>query len=116
MIASHLGDVDLDDEKLAELMAVPSADPWEGLDALRLTPEQARDSRIVADRLEQARKLFGFERWRPGQHETMARFIADEDVLSVLPTGIGQEHHVSDTGSAARGDHAGDLAAGGTPE
>ena len=90
MIASHLGDVDLDDDKHAELMAVPSADPWERLDAFRLTPEEAQDSHIVADRLEQVKELFGFERWRPGQHETMSRFIAGEDVLAVLPTGSGK--------------------------
>ena len=90
LIAGHLGDVAFDDAKRAALSAVPSADPWEQLEALRLTPEQARDPRAVAARLEQVRERFGFERWRPGQHETMTRFIAGEDVLAVLPTGSGK--------------------------
>ncbi len=90
LIAKHLGDVAFDEDKRAKLMAVPSIDPWEHLDALRLTPEEAHDPRVVTARLDQVREEFGFESWRPGQLETMSRFIAGEDVLAVLPTGSGK--------------------------
>ncbi len=89
-IAEHLGDVAFDEDKRAKLMAIPSIDRWEQLDALRLTPEEARDRGVVTARLEQVREQFGFESWRPGQLETMSRFIAGEDVLAVLPTGSGK--------------------------
>src|SRR5690606_25162321 len=35
-------------------------------------------------------ELLGFERWRPGQVETMVRFMLGRDCLAVLPTGHGK--------------------------
>ena len=89
-IAEHLGDVHYDDEMRRRLEAVASADPWADLAELELSDGDLTNPEVVADRLEQVRERFGFERWRPGQLETMERFIRGADTLAVLPTGSGK--------------------------
>ena len=89
-IAEHLGDVHYDDEMRRRLEAVASADPWADLGELGLSDGDLTNPEVVADRLEQVRERFGFERWRPGQLETMKRFIGGVDTLAVLPTGSGK--------------------------
>ena len=89
-IADHLGDVRFDDQMLERLLAIPSADPWADLGDLELTHHELSDETVVRDRLEKVRERFDFNEWRPGQLETMVRFMRDEDVLAVLPTGAGK--------------------------
>ena len=89
-IAAHLGDVSYDDEVRRWLAEVPSADPWGDLAGLEMTPVDLADDSVIEDRLERVRERFGFERWRPGQRETMQRFLRGTDVLAVLPTGSGK--------------------------
>lgn len=47
----------------------------------------AQDRQRIEDA---ARRLFGFEHLLPGQAETMALILEDQDVLTVLPTGGGK--------------------------
>ena len=89
-IADHLGDIDLDAGLMERLDAVPGADPWSELSELELSEAEIADRSLVADRLERARRLFGFREWRPGQLEAMQRFMNGEDVLAVMPTGSGK--------------------------
>lgn len=90
LIAEHLGDVELDGRMLERLRAVESADAWAGLADLELSEADARRPDVVATRLERVREMFDFRRWRPGQRETMSRFIEGSDFLAVLPTGSGK--------------------------
>ena len=89
-IAAHLGDVSYDDEVRRWLAEVPSADPWGNLAGLEVTPADLADDSVIEDRLERVRERFGFERWRPGQRETMQRFLRGSNMLAVLPTGSGK--------------------------
>ncbi len=89
-IAEHLGDIELNDKMLERLDAVESADPWAGLADLELSEADVHRREVVAARLERVRQMFGFRRWRPGQLETMSRFIEGSDFLAVLPTGSGK--------------------------
>ena len=89
-IAEHLGDIELDDRMLERLRAVESPDAWAALADLELSEAAAHRPAVVAARLEQVRQMFGFRRWRPGQLETMRRFIEGSDFLAVLPTGSGK--------------------------
>ena len=89
-VAEHLGDVSYDDAMRARLDSVPGAGAWGDLASLALNEAEAADSALVAERLNEVRRRFGFERWRPGQMEVMARFIASQDTLAVLPTGSGK--------------------------
>ncbi len=89
-IADHLEDVSFDQNMRKRLDAIPSADPWADLEGLRLTEEEMADETVIRVRLEQVRERFGFAEWRPGQLETMIRFMRGEDVLAVLPTGSGK--------------------------
>ena len=75
---------------LERLRAVKSADAWAGLLELQLSPEDSGHPEVVRERLEQVREMFGFRHWRPGQLETMQRFIERDDFLAVLPTGSGK--------------------------
>lgn len=90
LICGHLEGVELTDELLSVMDAVPVDDTLVKLRALALDEDQARDARVVEQRLDRVRQIFGFERWRPGQLETMRSFMAGEDALSVLPTGSGK--------------------------
>ena len=89
-IADHLGDIELNDKMLERLDAVERPDPWAGLADLELSEEDAQRREVVKTSLEQVRQMFGFRRWRPGQLETMSRFIEGSDFLAVLPTGSGK--------------------------
>jgi ATP-dependent DNA helicase RecQ len=89
-ITDHLGDIELNDAVLARLQAVESPDAWGALADLELSEADPRRPEVIAERLEQVRRLFGFRRWRPGQVETMRDFIKGRDVLAVLPTGSGK--------------------------
>ena len=90
LICGQLDGIELTDELLNAMDAVPVDDTLAKIRALALDEDQARDARIVEQRLNRVREIFGFERWRPGQLETMRRFMAGEDALSVLPTGSGK--------------------------
>ena len=90
LVAEHLGDIELDGRMLERLRTVDSADAWAGLADLELSEADARRPDVVAARLERLRQMFGFRRWRPGQLETMSRFIEGSDFLAVLPTGSGK--------------------------
>ncbi len=90
LICDQLDGIELTDELRSAMDAVPVDDTLVRLRALALDEDQARDARIVEQRLDRVRQIFGFERWRPGQFETMQRFMAGEDALSVLPTGSGK--------------------------
>jgi len=74
--------------------ATKAAERWLAGDPLphpeTLTRKELADETVIRDRLEQVRERFGFTEWRPGQLETMLRFIRGEDVLAVLPTGAGK--------------------------
>ena len=89
-IAEHLGDVLYNDQMRRRLEAVASADPWADLAEMELSEADLADSEAIGRRLEQVRERFGFKRWRPGQLETMERFIRGADTLAVLPTGSGK--------------------------
>ena len=89
-IADHLDDVIFDEPMRERLFSIPSADPWADLTDLSLTREDLADEAVVRERLEQVRHRFGFKEWRPGQMETMLRFMRGSDVLAVLPTGSGK--------------------------
>ena len=89
-IASHLGDIDLDGTTLERLRAVRGAHDWAGLAGLELSQDEVARPKVIAERLEQVRQLFGFRRWRPGQLEVVRRFIEGRDFLAVLPTGSGK--------------------------
>ncbi len=89
-ICGHLDGIELTDELRSAMDAVPVDDTLAKIRALALDEDQAGDGDIVEQRLDRVRQIFGFERWRPGQLETMRRFMAGEDALSVLPTGSGK--------------------------
>ena len=89
-IAGHLPGVVYDEEMSRRLGAVPSTGAWSDLDALELTGVETADEVVVTERLDKVRERFGFERWRPGQFETMQRFIRGDDTLAMLPTGSGK--------------------------
>ena len=90
LIADHLGDVVFDEAMRQRLQALPSADPWSELGDLELSEADFADEAVIDQRLEQVRERFGFARWRPGQRDTMLRFMRGDDVLAVLPTGSGK--------------------------
>lgn len=89
-IAAHLGDVSYDDAMRARLEAVPGAGAWSDLESLALSEAEVADRALVDERLDEVRRRFGFEHWRPGQLEVMRRFIGARDTLAVLPTGSGK--------------------------
>ena len=89
-IADHLGDINLSDELRQQMQSDDSSDPWAGLADLELAEADIRQPEIIAERLDQVRTSFGFKEWRPGQLETMERFMQGDDVLAVLPTGTGK--------------------------
>lgn len=89
-ICGHLDGIELTDELRSAMDAVPVDDTLAKIRALALDEDQARDGDIVERRLDRVRQIFGFEQWRSGQLETMRRFMAGEDALSVLPTGSGK--------------------------
>ena len=89
-ICGHLDGIELTDALRSAMDAVPVDDTLAKIRALALDEDQARDGDIVEQRLDRVRQIFGFEQWRPGQLETMRRFMAGEDALSVLPTGSGK--------------------------
>ena len=90
LICGHLDGVEMTDDLRDAMGAVPADDTLIKLRALALDDDEAADARIVETRLERVREIFGFERWRPGQLETMRHFMAGDDALSVLPTGSGK--------------------------
>ena len=89
-IGEHLDGIELTDDLLSIMDAVPVDDTLVKLRALALDEDEARDHRVVEQRLDRVREIFGFEHWRPGQLETMQSFMAGEDTLAVLPTGSGK--------------------------
>ena len=89
-IAEHLGDIDLDPEMLRNLRAIGPADAWAGLSGLELRQDELARPEVIAARLEQVRKSFGFRRWRAGQPGTIRNFMEGRDCLAVLPTGSGK--------------------------
>ncbi len=89
-ISDHLDDVTFDETMRERLFSIPSADPWADLTDLGLTRDDLSDETLIRERLEEVRERFGFEQWRPGQMDTMLRFMRGEDVLAVLPTGSGK--------------------------
>ncbi len=90
LIAEHLKDVVFDEAMRQRLQALPSADPWSALAELELS-ESDLDDEIRTDQcLDEIRERFGFKQWRPGQRDTMVRFMRGDDVLAVLPTGSGK--------------------------
>ncbi len=89
-ICGHLDGIELTDELRSAMDAVPVDDTLAKIRALALDEDQARNGDIVERRLDRVRQIFGFEQWRPGQLETMRRFMAGDDALSVLPTGSGK--------------------------
>ena len=89
-IAEHLGDIAFDEQMRQRLRTITSADPWADLSELELVDADLADHEVIAHRLDEVRRRFGFERWRPGQLETMGAFIRGDDVLAVLPTGSGK--------------------------
>ena len=89
-IAKHLDDVTFGKAMRERLHSIPSADPWTDLTDLCVTQEDLSKEALVRQRLEQVRERFGFEEWRPGQMDTMLRFMRGEDLLAVLPTGSGK--------------------------
>ncbi len=91
-IAGHLG-IDLDESLWKRLRDIRSADRWSrfrDIEDLRLKEEDLADAERIRGTLERCREWFGFKEWRPGQLETIVRFIRGEDVLAVLPTGSGK--------------------------
>ena len=90
LIAGHLGDVAYDNEMRQRLEAVPSADPWADVARMELTEGDLTDTDEIAELLDRVRERFEFDAWRPGQLETMKRFIRGDDTLAVLPTGSGK--------------------------
>ena len=90
LICGHLDGIELTGELLSAMDSVPADDTLIKLRALALNDDDARDARTVRQRLERVREVFGFERWRRGQLETMQHFMAGHDALSVLPTGSGK--------------------------
>ncbi|MDE0319837.1 MAG: RecQ family ATP-dependent DNA helicase [Acidimicrobiaceae bacterium] len=90
LICGHLDGVEMTDDLRDAMGAVPADDTLIKLRALALDDDEAADARIVETRLERVGEIFGFERWRPGQLETMRHFMAGDDALSVLPTGSGK--------------------------
>lgn len=89
LISEHLR-VAWSDELAASIASLDTGRPWVVLRELQLSTLETGDEGLVAGRLEQVRELFGFEEWRPGQLETMLRFIRGEDVMAILPTGFGK--------------------------
>ena len=90
LIADHLDDVVFDDAMRLRLKALPSADPWAELDDMEVSKADLTDEAAIHQRLDQVREHFGFKEWRPGQRDTMVRFMQGDDVLAVLPTGSGK--------------------------
>ena len=91
-IAGHLG-VDLDEALWERIRTIPSADPWarfRNIEDLNLDEADMADPQRIREVLERCREWLGFKHWRPGQLETMIRFMGGEDVLAVLPTGSGK--------------------------
>ena len=41
------------------------------------------------------KKRFGFDKFRPGQKETIDALLAGKDALTVLPTGAGKSLYIS---------------------
>ena len=89
-IAEHLPGVTYDEVMGQRLEAVASPDPWSDLIQRGLSASEAADDAVLDGRLEDVRRGFGFESWRPGQLETMRSFIRGDDTLAVLPTGSGK--------------------------
>ena len=90
LICEHLDGIEMTDQMRDAMDAVPVDDTLARLRLLAFDDDEAMDAGIVQNRLERVREIFGFERWRPGQFETMQHFMAGDDALSVLPTGSGK--------------------------
>jgi len=90
LIAEHLEDVVFDEAMRQRLRALPSADPWSALVELELSDSDIDDEIRIDQCLDEVRERFGFKQWRPGQRDTMVRFLRGDDVLAVLPTGSGK--------------------------
>lgn len=91
-IARHLG-IDLDESLRERIRKIPRTDPWSSFleaEGLLLDEEDLADPERAAEVLERCREQLGFEAWRPGQLETMIRFMGGRDALAVLPTGSGK--------------------------
>ena len=89
LIAEHLA-LPYDEHIEHTLGALPASDPWRQIAVLGDEQRDPPNAAEVDARLEQARSLLGFNRWRPGQLEVMRSFLAGHDTLAVMPTGAGK--------------------------
>lgn len=89
-VADQLG-LELTDEDLKAITEIGlEPEKWGRVEAIAFSEHDELDEARIRQRLEQARELLGFDRWRPGQLETMVRFMLGRDCLAVLPTGHGK--------------------------
>lgn len=88
-VAGHLG-LDFDDAQRRRIDRIPRVETLSRAALDVGDPEAPLDEAEIDRRLEVARRWLGFDEWRPGQHEVMSRFMRDEDVVAVLPTGSGK--------------------------
>ncbi len=87
-IADHLR-IDLDEERRARIDSIPGVKTL-SQSALEVSNGEPLGPDDIRERLQAAREWLGFKAWRPGQEEIMTRFMRDEDVVAVLPTGSGK--------------------------
>ncbi len=87
-IADHLG-LPFDEERRRRIETIPGVHTLSQA-ALGTGPDGLIEDQPIDRRLEIAREWLGFKEWRPGQREVMTRFMRDEDVMAVLPTGSGK--------------------------
>lgn len=89
-VARHLG-VPLSGEDLKALLDIGlDVEKWAQLESLAFRAGEGLDADQIREHLDSAREILGFAAWRPGQVETMVRFMLGRDCLAVLPTGHGK--------------------------
>ena len=87
-IADHLG-LRLDEARWESIRRIPGIRTL-SQEALAASTGDSKDAEAVDRVLETAREWLRFEKWRPGQHEIMTRFMRGEDTVAILPTGSGK--------------------------
>ena len=87
-ITDHLR-LDLDEARWERIRRIPGVETLSQA-ALEVDDDGSYAGEAIARRLEKAREWLGFEEWRTGQYEVMARFMRGEDVVAVMPTGSGK--------------------------
>ena len=88
-IADHL-DLPFDDQRQKRIESVAGVETLSRAALDVGDPNEPLDEHQIMRRLDLAREWLGFDEWRPGQLEVMARFMRGEDVAAVLPTGSGK--------------------------